>query len=185
MGCCLLANCAHLNGNFQTVEPGHLYRSGQLHPEAFARRMDEFGIRRVITLRAAEPNGEWYHAEAKICDAHGADFYALGWSNERLPEPASLMQYIDLLETAPGAVWVHCQGGVHRSAVAAAVYVLARGGSIEAARAQIGPGFRDAPIGKLLDLYEAAGDVPFREWVREQYPAIYAREIAKIATPNL
>jgi len=180
MGCCLLANCIHLNGNFQTVEPDRLYRSGQLHPEAFARRMDEFGIRRVITLRAADPNGEWYHAEAAICDARGADFYALGWSMERLPEPASLMQYLHLLKTAPGPILVHCHGGVHRAAIASAVYVLAHGGTIEDARAQIGPGFRGAPIGRLLELYEASSGAPFEEWVRDEYPALYARETATV-----
>lgn len=183
MSCCLLANCAHLNGNFQTVDPGRLYRSGQLHADAFARRMDEFGIRTVITLRTADLNAQWYHAEAAVCDARGADFHALGWSKEQLPEPASLLRYLDLLEAAPGPVLVHCQGGVHRAAVASAVYVLAHGGTIEEAHAQIGPGFRAAPIGKLLDLYAAVGDVPFNAWVRDDYPAIYAREIGHDGNP--
>lgn len=183
MGCCLLANCAHLNGNFQTVEPGRMYRSGQLHADAFARRMDEFGIRTVITLRAADPNAKWYHAEVAACDARGADFHALGWSMEQLPEPPSLVRYLDLLETAQGPVLVHCQGGVHRAAIASAAYVLHRGGTIADARAQIGPGFRDAPIGRLLNLYEASDGVPFGVWARDEYPALYALETTNLRNP--
>ncbi len=73
---------------------------------------------------------------------------------------------------------VHCQGGVHRSAVASAVFLLGEDAPLEVARSQLGRFFRDAPIGELLELYQPA-ERPFRDWVDSIYPDLYAERIER------
>lgn len=169
---CAMPGCTFLNANFRAVEDGRLYRSGQMHAAALERRIEENDIQTVISLRSASPDEAWYHDELAVCDALEVAHYSLGWSKNRLPTPEALQKFIGLVEEGNGAVIVHCQGGVHRTSVAAAVYVLLRGGGMAAAQAQIAPGFDDAPIGRLLDLF-AGSEEPFGEWASDTYPKLY------------
>ncbi len=169
---CAEPGCAFLNANFRTVDDGRLYRSGQMHADALERRLQQHDIQTVINLRSASPEDAWYHDELAVCDALGVAHYSLGWSKNRLPTPEMLQEFIRLVQDDDGAVLVHCQGGVHRASVAAAVYVLLHGGGMGEARAQIAPGFDDAPIGRLLDLYEGSEE-PFAEWASDTYPKLY------------
>ncbi len=169
----LAPGCAYLNGNFRAVDDGRLYRSGQLHADALQRRMEQHDIAAVISLRSPNPDEAWYHEELAVCDALDVPHYSLGWSKNSLPEPASLQRYVTLLQDAEGPVLVHCQGGVHRSSIASAVYVLMQTDSVRQAREQLARGFDHAPIGALLDLY-ARHDEPFIPWVSRTYPRLYA-----------
>ncbi len=164
--------CTYLNANFRAVDDGRLYRSGQMHADALERRIEDHDIQTVISLRSASPDEAWYHDELAVCDALGVAHYSLGWSKNRLPTPESLQEFIRLLEESNGAVLAHCQGGVHRTSIAAAVYVLLRGGGIADARAQLAPGFDNAPIGRLLELY-AGSEEPFADWAADTYPQLY------------
>ena len=165
--------CAYLNGNFRAVEEGWLYRSGQLNPAALERRIEEHSIREVVSLRDPKPKQSWYRDETRVCEELGVDHYDIPWSMRRLPDPQSLERLIGVFAGASVPRLIHCHGGVHRSAVASAVYLLVRGASVEQARGQIGPHFNDAPVGQLLDLYEDSGK-PFAAWVVEDYPGLYA-----------
>ena len=90
-----------------------------------------------------------------------------------MPEPEALAWLVGLYESGDTPILVHCQGGTHRSGVAAAVYVLLQGGTVEDAREQFNQFFNDAPIGELLTLYEGS-DAPFDQWIVESYPELYA-----------
>ncbi len=169
----IVPGCAYLNGNFRAVEMGQLYRSGQLNPTALERRIEEHSIREVVSLRNPNPEESWYRNERAVCDKLNANHVDIPWSMFRLPEPQSLERLIAVFTRPPGPQLIHCHGGVHRSAVAAAVYLLLQGASLEQARGQIGPHFNDAPIGQLLDAYEGSGK-PFRRWAAEDYPDFYA-----------
>lgn len=168
-----ISGCAYLNGNFRAVEEGRLYRSGQLDPAALERRIQEHSIREVVSLRDPNPDESWYLDEIRVCEELGVTHVDIPWSMRSLPGPQSLERLIRVFMGAPGPQWVHCQGGVHRSAVASAVYLLLQGAPLEEARRQLGPFFNDAPIGQLLDLYEGSGK-PFMRWAAEDYPALYA-----------
>ena len=168
-----MPGCAYLNGNFRAVEEGRLYRSGQLNPAALERRIEEHSIREVVSLRNPDPGEWWYVMEIRVCEDLGVTRYDIPWSMRRLPEPQSLERLIGIFMRAAGPQLVHCQGGVHRSAVASAIYLLLHGASLEQARGQLGLFFNDAPIGQLLDLYEGS-EKPFRQWVVEDYPHLYA-----------
>jgi len=79
------------------------------------------------------------------------------------------------MESGQGPFLAHCQGGTHRTGAAAACYELLRGKSVAEARKQFGPFFNDAPIGKLVALYEQS-DLPFKQWALEVYPSVYEQE---------
>lgn len=170
-----LAGCSTLHGNFHTVDEGRFYRSGQLHGAGLSRRLEKHTIRAVVSLRDPDQGESWYIDEISTCRRLGVEHYDVPWSKEVLPSPESLVRLIDIYNSTGGPLLVHCQGGVHRSAVASAVYLLQRGASLEEARGQLGAFFNAAPIGKLLDLY-ATSSKSFAMWVREDYPQAYASQ---------
>ena len=158
------------------AENGHAARE-LLLPAAYLKHViTRYSVRTVINLRGPAPNEAWYRGEVATCQALGVTHHDLAWMMSALPPPDSLAQFVAWCEHAEKPILVHCQGGVHRSGVGAAVYLLMTGATVEEARTQFGLFFNNAPIGKLLDLYETdehGAGLPFAEWVRTRYPAIY------------
>lgn len=134
-------------------------------------------IKTVVNLRGENPDESWYSCEVAVCEQNDVAHHDLSWTMRRIPTPESLLQLIDWINSEPRPILVHCQAGVHRAAVASAVYRLLRGDSVEEAREEFGIFFMDAPIGALLDLYDESK--PFEKWAREDYPAIYAAYTAE------
>lgn len=131
-----------------------------------------YGIKMVVNLRGASPDEFWYRSETAACQQNGVIHHDLSWTMSKIPSPESLVQLIDWIKSGPRPILVHCQAGVHRAAVASAVYRLLRGDTVAEARGEFGFFFNDAPIGELLDLYD--GSKPFEQWAHEDYPKIYA-----------
>lgn len=176
-GWCLilaLAGCGTLDQNFRAVRPGEFYRSGQMLGAQLAEKIRRHQVRTVINLRGTHPQEEWYRDEVAVCAAFGVEHHDLEWSMKELPAPESLAAFVTWCKQSEKPVLVHCQGGIHRAAVGSAVYLLTEGQDLEAARRQLGFFFRNAPIGRLLDLYESSG-LPFETWVRARYPSEYER----------
>lgn len=161
-----------VNHNFRTVEKGAFYGCRQMSGASFETWIAKYGIRTVINLRGANPGSDWYDAEVAACKRAGVAHVDFGWSKNSIPEPASLLQFVELMETGEKPFLAHCQGGTHRTGAAAAVYRLLKGETPDAARKEFGPMFRDAPIGQLVDLYEVS-NLPFKQWVKEIYPSSY------------
>lgn len=158
--------------NFRTVEEDAFYGSRQMGAKALESAVEKYGIQTVINLRGTNPGTPWYDDEVAVCRKHGVAHEDFGWSKGRLPDPESLARFVGLLETGKKPFLAHCEGGTHRTGVAAACYMLFKGADTATARKQFGPFFNDAPIGRLIDLYEGSG-MPFKQWVREVYPAQY------------
>jgi len=170
-----LVGCVYIDHNFRTVEEAALYRSGQLPAQRLEKAIQQEGIRTVISLRHPDTSSRWYREEREACENLAVAHHDLPWSKDKLPEPESLAQFVEWCRTAERPILVHCQGGVHRSGVASAIFLLLQGASPAEARKQLGPFFDDAPIGKVLDLYD--GKKPFGKWVVEDYPARYAESV--------
>lgn len=181
----LLQSCSVVRSNLQTVEPGQFYRSGQMAGFKIDAVANRYDIKTMINLRGEQPDESWYRSEIAACERNDVQHYDLQWSMRKIPPPDSLAQLIAWFETEPRPILVHCQGGVHRAAIASVVYRLLRGDSVEEAREELGLFFMDAPIGELLDLYDESK--PFKQWVNEDYPAIYAAQgdAAAASTPSI
>lgn len=167
------SGCGHLRGNFQVVDEGALYRSGQLKSSGLERRIEAHDIQTVISLRNPKPDERWYIQETELCDRLGVKHVDIPWSKEKLPAPEALERFYSALSTSTGPVLIHCQGGVHRSAIGSALYLIGQGESVETARGQLGFFFWHAPIGGLLDLYEQHPADDLGEWLVADYPGLY------------
>ena len=159
--------------NWRTVEEGKFYGARQMSGTVLEKTIDKYGIHTVVNFRGEHPNEMWYDNEVAVCEKEGVKLVTYAWSKNDLPDPESLQSFVEVVDQAEAPFLVHCQGGTHRTGVASAVYLLMKGQSCDTARGQFLYGFDDAPIGQLVDLYEMSG-MPFREWVREEYPAAYA-----------
>ena len=171
------SGCARLGANLQEVDPGAYYRSGQMTAAVLSGTLKWHDIETVVNLRGESPDKLWYRSETAVCAKQGIEHYDLDWTMRRPPEPESLQAFVSIISDAEKPMLVHCQGGVHRAAVAAACYRLMQGDSVEEAREEFGILFNDAPIGQLLELYEESDlyeqGGAFKQWVFEEYPAQY------------
>ncbi len=167
--------CVYLNNNFRIVEDGHLYRSGQMGSQRLEHTIAKHAVKTVISLRGPDPDAPWYQEELAVCQTLGVGHHDVAWSKAVLPTPESLNRLVALFREGPAPILVHCQGGTHRSAVAAAVYLLLAGATVDEARHQLGAFFNDAPIGELFDLYESSKSSAdlFEKWAAETYPGQY------------
>ena len=159
--------------NFRTVEDKAFYGSRQMGPAALEAAISKYDIRTVVNLRGRNPGSPWYDGEVAACSKLGVAHEDFSWSRNALPDPESLARYVALIESGKKPFLAHCEGGTHRTGVAAACYLLLHGADIATARKQFGPMFKNAPIGQVVSLYEGSA-LPFGQWVREAYPALYA-----------
>jgi protein tyrosine/serine phosphatase len=170
-----------VDDNFRVVDEGVFYRSGQMSATRLAQVIRLYDIQTVINLRGAEENEEWYESEVSLCEDLGVAHHDFFWRKKLLPDPGSLVAYLDLVQRAPQPILVHCQGGAHRSGLGSAVYVLLQGQDPDQARRQFHRFARGSTIEQVLHLYNGS-PLPFATWARDVYPALYADGAAPTAT---
>jgi protein tyrosine/serine phosphatase len=128
----------HLSGNFHEVDPGQLYRSGQLTAEQLRDYTKRFGIRSIVNLRGRSDKAAWYRdevAEAKALSLTHVDF-KMSASKELSLARADELEKI--LRDVPKPVLIHCQAGSDRSGLASAIFMnRLRGIDLEKAEGQI------------------------------------------------
>jgi protein tyrosine/serine phosphatase len=117
--------------NFRVVEPGVLYRSGQMTPEGFSRMVRENGIRTVITLRDTEKTDGVYDDQSEVdyCRANGLKHYRLppfGWSapDGSVPSEKTVTEFLRIMNdpATPKPVLIHCFAGIHRTGAQCAIF---------------------------------------------------------------
>lgn len=117
--------------NFGVVEPGVLYRSGQLDPKAFERVLVENRIKTVVTLRPDRGEAENSDAhEEGVCRARGVKFVRIPpGAAEPGADPLDPVVRAFLAVTDDPAnhpVLVHCTAGRDRTGTVCAVYRIER-----------------------------------------------------------
>jgi undecaprenyl-diphosphatase len=125
--------------NFHSVIAGCVYRSAQLSPESLEDRAAQKGISSVINLRGPNPGQDWYEQECAVARRQDLRFYDLPVDSQ-CPTPRELRELLRVLELCPKPVLIHCQSGIDRSGIVAAICVLLleEAGSLEQARAHLG-----------------------------------------------
>lgn len=119
----LWAGVLRLTGNVHEVDPGRVYRSGQLSASQLQRLIGEKHLRAVINLRG-HSEAPWYIAETAVTNAAGIQHIDLSLSAGTEPDSARLDSLRLLLRTTPTPFLIHCEGGADRSGLASALYVL-------------------------------------------------------------
>jgi protein tyrosine/serine phosphatase len=108
--------------NFGRVD-AHYYRGGQpeeRHYEALSR----LGVKTVVDLQA-DSDGR----EARLVARAGMAFVRIPLTTSAAPTGPQVAQFLDIVaDPARQPVYVHCQGGKHRTGVMTAVYRMERDG---------------------------------------------------------
>jgi protein tyrosine phosphatase (PTP) superfamily phosphohydrolase (DUF442 family) len=171
--------------NAGEVVAGRVYRSAQLSPAALEKAARAHDLKAVVCLMRYE-QPMFRGAEA---DKLGQLGVALRWvpvSNTRLPTRSELLRLIEMVETAPRPVLVHCQTGADRTGLVSALFAMHdEGMGFDAAErkhvtlAHLHTGRIGEEVNDVFDLYRRAcaksgrptgGWGEFRAWVEEGYP---------------
>jgi protein tyrosine/serine phosphatase len=115
-----------VSGNINVVDPGKVYRSGQLWPSQLESLLKEKGIRTLINLRGENPGTGWYDDEVNITRALGVQYISLPFSASHEPNDGLLDALTTAMATAQQPLLIHCEGGADRSGLASALYSLER-----------------------------------------------------------
>jgi protein tyrosine phosphatase (PTP) superfamily phosphohydrolase (DUF442 family) len=128
-----------LGENFHPVIPACVYRSGQPTPQSLQEHTERYGIRSVINLRGPNPGHAWYKEECALTRRQDLKLYDLPVDSQ-CPTPPELSELLRVLEACPKPVLIHCQSGIDRSGIVAAICVLLLDdcGSIEQAQSHLG-----------------------------------------------
>jgi protein tyrosine phosphatase (PTP) superfamily phosphohydrolase (DUF442 family) len=120
----------------RVVDPGRLYRSGQLTADGFEDTVRRLGIRTVVNVQDDFPDPDvqlhfWTNCtipESALCARLGVRFVFIGpdlISRKRVPDerPEAIDRFLALMDQ-PDAypVLLHCKAGLHRTGCLAAVY---------------------------------------------------------------
>jgi protein tyrosine phosphatase (PTP) superfamily phosphohydrolase (DUF442 family) len=118
-------------GRFAVVDPGHLYRCAEYAPWRLVEECRRLGIRTVVDFRNASPEVD---AEALALDEIGVKYAHLGTG--QVPTPEVVDAFLEIMsDEANHPVLIHCEHGVGRTGVHAAIYRMEfQGWSKECAR---------------------------------------------------
>jgi hypothetical protein len=191
-----------LADNFRMVLPGLVYRSGQLGAGNLRNCILRHKLRAVVNLRGANVEAAWYQDERAMALQCGASFYDLAIDSGYPPNPEELEELVTLLTTCEKPLLVHCNSGVERSGIVAAICILTLDpdGSLDKARQQLGLVYGQLPWRAsavrhqaFVNLYEswlvehACEHTPgaFRDWALHVYqPPIELDNRAVFGSPQ-
>jgi protein tyrosine phosphatase (PTP) superfamily phosphohydrolase (DUF442 family) len=173
-----------ISDNFGAVEPGRVYRSGQMNGQALGVKLREHRVRTVLNLRGSHPELAWYRDERAATLEAGATQVDIPLSSCEWMSKAQARALLEVLETAERPLLVHCFHGSERTSMVAAFAVLLGPGSTLAdAEAQFSArhmyfGLGDGVVthqhleryeGWLRDRSMAHAPDHFRRWITEAY----------------
>jgi hypothetical protein len=170
--------------NFAVLQPGRIYRSGQMFPSALLRTLREHEVKTVLNLRGPNPRESWYRDEIATTLAAGATQVDLPLSSCVWMSRIQLRTFIRVLDTCEYPVLLHCAWGSERTGLAAAIAeLLCAGSTLADARRQLALRYLYVRLGdgrimaEFLDQYEnwlRAKNLEhrpevFRTWVEDGY----------------
>jgi len=114
----------------RVVAQGVLYRSGQMTAAGLEETLTRHGIKTVVNLQNEEPDPELNGGplESAFCKARGVRFVYIApdlIERSRVPRerPTAIDAFLEVMDDPSNyPVLIHCQAGLHRTGVLAAVY---------------------------------------------------------------
>jgi len=112
-----------LHANIHTVIPGQVYRSAQLNPQQLQQLINKYHIKSVINLRG-KSHANWYQQENHLLGKDNIPLYDLHLPAKALPSAQTFKQLVNILDSAPRPVLIHCKNGADRTGLASAIIVI-------------------------------------------------------------
>lgn len=109
------------------IEPGLLYRSGQISPRLVRGVLEDLGIRRVVWMLHYDPARETHRSEREAIEELGIErlhFPMRGDGTGKLSRLADAIAAVHEARLAEQPVLVHCAAGSRRAAAVVSMYQL-------------------------------------------------------------
>jgi len=158
-----------------------LARSAQPYLGFYARFLRPHGFKSLINLRGENADSRWWRAEKRTAERLGIRHFDVKLSSRNLPSRANLIALVDAFAAAEAPLLIKCSGGQDRTSLAAALYLLLRGGpgALAAAQSQFAlwpylhrPKRFQRWLRQLPEYFgETARGMTVPEWVRTRYRA--------------
>jgi hypothetical protein len=156
-----------------------LARSAQPYLGFYISFLRPHDFKSLINLRGENASSGWWHSERRAAQKLGIAHFDVKLSSRNLPSRPNLNALMDAFSAAKPPLLIKCSGGQDRTSLAAALYLLLRGGpdALEAAETQFAlwpylhrPGrfqrwLRYFPAYAIAD----ADGLPLPEWARLRY----------------
>jgi protein tyrosine phosphatase (PTP) superfamily phosphohydrolase (DUF442 family) len=198
----LLWGIGVLGGNVHVVVPGQVYRSAQLtglsattvtagwigHDFDSVLKADH--IKTVLNLRGGSPANDYYREEVAECDRLGVTHVDVPLSATHLPPPDKMRLLLQTFDHARYPLLLHCMGGSDRTGLVSALYLnLYKQTPLDQAiQQQLTWRYghfsftRTRAMDRFFALYKETGHgLSLRQWIEQDYPAVYARETGEAA----
>lgn len=147
-----------LRDNFHVVIPGTIYRSAQLSKPELLQTIHDYKLRTILNLRGNNPKQTWYQQEMAVINNVHIQHFNIALNSTKLPSHAQLVRLVDILQTAPKPLLLHCEGGADRAGLASVITVLLADKSVHAAQQQLSWQYfvlKSNSVGKqLLPMYQ-------------------------------
>lgn len=112
------------------VEPGRVYRSGQLTGQGFRDAIRTHGFKAVINVQNEDPNPKLRgdRTEEEVCRELGVRYIFIApdlLERNRVPKerPQAIEEFLHAMDNpANYPVLIHCRAGLHRTGVLVAIY---------------------------------------------------------------
>jgi len=108
--------------NFHPITPGEAYRSAQLNRNELEHYIKKHNIRSIVNLRGENRDKPWYSDEIKVSAELSVAHYDISLSSDSEPTPEDVRKLIDIFNSAPKPVLIHCFAGADRSGLVSAMW---------------------------------------------------------------
>ena len=110
--------------NFGVVTPGRLYRGARPEPSEIQKIADAAGVQAVVSL--IPDANEALRAEQAAVLSAGLQWTNLPMSDRSAPDGETIRRWLAIVrDPSAGSVFVHCEGGRHRTGLVVACYRVA------------------------------------------------------------
>lgn len=111
-------------GNFHTITYGEAYRSAQLDTDELEYYIKKYNIKSIVNLRGKNPEKPWYEEEMRVSAKQGIKHFDISLSSSHEPSKKVIGELMEIFNTAPRPVLIHCLAGADRSGLAAAIWKM-------------------------------------------------------------